>query len=48
MAGHTIYYHKTNDVISRELQTEVILDMIDEYKSNCLYTCKECQTTESL
>jgi hypothetical protein len=30
-AGYTIYDHKTNDSVRRELQTECILDKMDEY-----------------
>jgi hypothetical protein len=29
LAGHTLYDHKTNDFVRRELQTECILDKID-------------------
>jgi hypothetical protein len=36
LAGYTIYDHKTNDSIRRELQTECILDKIDEYRRNWL------------
>ena len=36
LAGHTLYDHKTNDSISHELQTECILDKIDEYRRNWL------------
>jgi hypothetical protein len=36
LAGYTLYDHKTNDSISRELQTECILDKIDEYGRNWL------------
>ena len=48
LAGHTFNDHKTNDSIRHDLQTECILDKIDEYRRNCFYTCKECHTTESL
>ena len=34
LAGYTIYDHKTNDSVRRELQTECILDKIDEYRPN--------------
>ena len=34
LAGYTLYDHKTNDSIRRELQTECILDKIDEYRRN--------------
>ena len=33
-AGYTLYDHKTNDSVSRELQIECILDKIDEYRRN--------------
>ena len=36
LAGHTFNDHKTNDSIRRELQTESILDKIDEYRRNWL------------
>jgi hypothetical protein len=36
LAGHTVNDHKTNDSIRRELQTECILDEIDEYRRNWL------------
>ena len=36
LAGYTLYYHKTNDSVHRELQTECILDNIDEYRRNWL------------
>jgi hypothetical protein len=36
LAGHTVNDHKTNDSIGRELQTECILDKIDEYRRNWL------------
>jgi hypothetical protein len=36
LAGHTFNDHKTNDSIRRELQTECILDRIDEYRRNWL------------
>jgi hypothetical protein len=34
LAGYTLYDHKTNDSVCRELQTECILDEIDEYRWN--------------
>jgi len=34
LAGYTLYDHKTNDSVRRELQTECILDKIDEYRRN--------------
>jgi len=36
LAGCTLYDHKTNDSISRELQITCILDKIDEYRLNWL------------
>jgi len=36
LAGYTLYDHKTNDSVRRELQTECILDKIDEYRWNWL------------
>jgi hypothetical protein len=32
LAGYALYDHKTNDSIRRELQTDNILDKIDEYR----------------
>jgi hypothetical protein len=34
LAGYALYDHKTNDSIRRELQTDSILDKIDEYRRN--------------
>jgi hypothetical protein len=34
LARYTLYDHKTNDSVRRELQTECILDKIDEYRRN--------------
>jgi hypothetical protein len=48
LAGHTFNDHKTNNSLRRELQTECILDKIDEYRRNWQGTCKECHKTESL
>jgi len=36
LAGYTLYDHKTNDYIRRELRITGILDMIDEYRRNWL------------
>jgi hypothetical protein len=36
LAGYTLYDHKTNDSVRCELQTECILDKIDEYRRNWL------------
>ena len=41
LAGYTLYDHKTNDYIRRDLGNTGILDKIDD-------TCKECHKTESL
>jgi len=38
LAGYTLYDHKTNDSVRRELQTECILDKIDEYRRNWHFT----------
>jgi hypothetical protein len=40
LAGYTLYEHKTNDSIHCELQTECILDKIDEYRWNWLLHLK--------
>jgi len=34
LVDYTLYDHKTNDSVRRELQTECILDKIDEYRRN--------------
>ena len=34
LAGYTLYDHKITDSVSPELQTECILDKIDEYRRN--------------
>jgi hypothetical protein len=36
LAGYALYDHKTNDSIRRELQTDNILDKIDECRRNWL------------
>jgi len=36
LAGYTLYDHKTNDYICRELRITRILDKIDEYRRNWL------------
>ena len=36
LPGYTLHDHKTNDSVRRELQTECILDKIDEYRWNWL------------
>ena len=48
LAGHTLYDHKTNDYIRRELRITGILDKLEEYRRNSFHTCKECHKTESL
>jgi hypothetical protein len=34
LSGYALYDHKTNDSIRRKLQTDNILDKIDEYRRN--------------
>ena len=36
LAGYTLYDHKTNDSVRRELQTECLLDKTDECRRNWL------------
>jgi hypothetical protein len=49
LAGYTLYDHKTNDHIRRELRITGILDKIDEYRRNWLsHLQKECHKTESV
>jgi len=36
LAGYSLHDHKTNDSLHRELQTECIVDKIDEYIRNWL------------
>jgi len=36
LAGYTLYDHKTNDYIRRELQITCILDKINEYRQKWL------------
>jgi len=38
LAGYTLYDHKINDYIRRELQITGVLDKIDEYRRNWLFT----------
>jgi len=38
MAGYTLYDHKTNDYIRRELQITCILEKIDEYRFELAFT----------
>ena len=44
LAGHTFNDHKTHDSIHRELQTECILDKIDEYRRNWLLHLQRMMT----
>ena len=34
LAGYTLYVHKTNDYIRRELQITGVLGKVDEYRPN--------------
>ena len=36
LAGYTLHDHKTNDSVRHELQTDCILDKINEYRRNWL------------
>jgi len=36
LAGYTVYDHKTNDYIRRELRITGLLDQIDEFRCNWL------------
>jgi len=36
LAGYTLYVHKTNDYIRRELRITGIPDKLDKYRRNCL------------
>ena len=47
LAGYTLYDHKTNDYIRRELRITGILDKMNTDGTG-LHTCKECHKTESL
>ena len=38
LSGYTLYDHKANDSIRRELQITCILDKIDEYRLNWFFT----------
>jgi hypothetical protein len=44
LAGYALYNHKTNDSILRELQTDCILEMIDEYKKKLAFTPAKIDT----
>ena len=48
LAGYTLYDHKTNDYIRRELQITGILDKIDESRRTGFSTCKEYHKIERL
>jgi len=48
LAGYTLYDHKTNDYISRELRITGILDKLDEYRRNWLPHLQRMPQTESL
>jgi len=48
LAGYTLYDHKTNNSIRKELRITSILDKIDEYRKNGFYTYKECHKNEFL
>jgi hypothetical protein len=43
LAGYALYNNKTNDSIHRELQTDCILDKIDEYRRNWLLHLQRMQ-----
>ena len=45
LTGYTLYGHKTNDYIRRELRITGLLDKIDEYRRNWL---SHLHKTESL
>ena len=47
LAGYTFYDYKTNKSIRRELQTDCILDKIDEYRRNWLVHIQRMPQTES-
>jgi len=40
LAGYTLYDHKTNNSIRKELRITSILDKVDEYRNNGFYTYK--------
>jgi hypothetical protein len=46
--NYIFYDHKTNDSIRRELQTDNILDKIDEYKRNWLLHLQKNATKPNL
>jgi hypothetical protein len=46
LAGYTLYDHKTNDSVRRELQTECILDKVDEYRRNWLLHLQRMPATK--
>ena len=47
LAGYTLYDHKTNDYIRRELRITGTLDKMNTDGTG-FHTCKECHKTESL
>jgi hypothetical protein len=48
LAGHTCNDHKTNDSICHKLQTECILDKIDEYRRNWLLHLQRMPQNQTL
>ena len=46
LADYTLHDHKTNDFIRCELKITGILDKMEEYRLNGIYTCNECHKTE--
>ena len=48
LAGYTLYDHKTNDYIRRELRITGILDMLDEYRRNGLSNLQRMPQNRSL
>ena len=48
LAGLTFNDHKINESMRRELQTECILDKIDEYRRNWFLHLQRMHKTESL
>jgi hypothetical protein len=47
LACYTLYDHKTNDYIRRELRITGILDKMNKDGTD-FYPCKKCHKTESL
>ena len=48
LAGYILYDHKTKNSLRRELQTECILEKIDEYRRNWFLHLQKCDQSESL